>query len=225
MHRLLLVEDEKVLAKNIAFFLEKEGFIVEVAHDGERGYALFQQYTYDMVLLDWTLPGMDGLELCRTIRQHSSVPIMMITAKDELIDKVVGLEVGADDYLTKPFHQRELLARIKALLRRSGKEPAPNQTMWNELVLDRDRLCLQFRDQIVPLAATEFKLLDLFMRHPQHVFSREQLFEAVWGMSEGYSDRTVDVNISRLRKKVADLSDKKVLFAVRGIGYRFGESP
>lgn len=227
MERILLVEDEKVMAKNISFFLEKEGYHVDVAHDGVQGLELFRSSSYDLLLLDWTLPKMDGLELCRTIRKESSVPVMMITAKEELVDKVVGLEMGADDYLTKPFHQRELLARIKALLRRSGmvlRDNKDNILMWQGLRLDREKLYLYYGEESTPLTAIEYKLLDLFLRHPQNVFSRDHLLEAVWGTSGGFNDRTVDVNISRLRIKIAQLSGLKVLHAIRGIGYRFGDS-
>ena len=226
--RILLVEDEQIMAKNIRFFLEKEGFQVDTAYDGNNGKDKFDQEPYDLVLLDWTLPGMDGLELCRHMRRQSDVPIIMITAKEELVDKIVGLEVGADDYLTKPFHLRELLARIKALLRRTNAhrhEESERVRSWNGLVLDKDKLTLHYRDQSITLTAIEFKLLDLFMQRPKNVFTREFLFETVWGGSEGYSDRTVDVNISRLRKKIYDLSGMKVLQAIRGMGYRLVSEP
>lgn len=226
MVRVLLVEDEKIMAKNIHYFLSKEGYKVDVAHDGHQGLNLYRKYDYDLLLLDWTLPKMDGLELCQTIRKESSVPIMMITAKEELIDKVVGLETGADDYVTKPFHQRELLARMKALLRRSkatDQGENDNTLKWNGLLFDKDKLILSYEEQSTTLTATEYKLLDLFMQHPNHVFTREHLFETIWGVSEGYSDRTVDVNISRLRIKIQDLSDMKLLHAIRGMGYRFGD--
>lgn len=230
MNRILLVEDEKILAKNIAYSLEKDGFTVDMAFSGEDGLLRYQENSYDLLLLDWTLPGIDGLEVCRIVRKESAIPIIMITAKEELVDRVVGLEVGADDYITKPFHQRELLARIRALLRRSqlGRTGADNgheepRPSWNGLELDRDKLGLMFDGNSVPLTGTEFKLLDLFLKHPQRVYTRDYLFEAVWGMAEGYSDRTVDVGISRLRRKIFELSGLKTLAAVRGIGYSFGE--
>ncbi|CAM3416558.1 response regulator transcription factor [Marinicrinis lubricantis] len=227
MHKVLLVEDEKVMAKNIAFILQKEGLEVDVEHDGDKGWAAFQLKSYDLLLLDWTLPGMDGLELCRIIRKASSVPIMMITAKEELIDKVVGLEVGADDYLTKPFHQRELLARVKALLRRSQLNGQLSLTetpfiTYQGLELNTETLSLHYNGNKTDVSSTEFKLLDLFMKHPQKVYTRDELFDKVWGTTAGYSDRTVDVTVSRLRKKIADLSGMQVLHAVRGLGYRFG---
>lgn len=230
MSTILIVEDEKVLAKNLSFFLEKEGFVVDIANDGLEGLKLFNRKPYELLLLDWTLPGMDGLELCRIIRKQSSLPIIMITAKEELVDRVVGLEVGADDYLTKPFHQRELLARIRALLRRSGmsqeaqeaQEEQSSLVSWRGLKLDKDKMMLLYNDNNMPLTATEYKLLDLFIRRPEQVFTREMLFEEVWGTSVGFSDRTVDVNVGRLRKKIAQFSGMKTLQAVRGIGYSLG---
>lgn len=227
MTRILLVEDEKVMAKNIAFFLEKEGYSLDIAHDGQSGLTMFQNGTYDLLLLDWTLPKLDGLQLCRIIRQQSSVPIMMITAKEELMDKVVGLEVGADDYVTKPFHQRELLARIHALLRRNQQHNHSNETSsleYDGLRLDTGKMVLVHGDRSIPLTANEYKLLEVMMRHPQNVFTREMLFEKVWGSTVGFSDRTVDVNVSRIRKKISELTDRTYLHSVRGLGYRFGES-
>lgn len=226
MKKILLVEDEQVLAKNIAFFLNKEGFEVDVADDGEAALQRFQPGLYDVVLLDWMLPKKDGLTVCRQIRQLSDVPLIMITAKGEVMDKVIGLEVGADDYIVKPFHQRELLARIHALLRRQEKQSdhAQHQRFirYADLILDQDLMQIRCNDRSVSLTANEFKLLDLMMRHPDRVFSRESLYEHVWGTATGYSERTVDVNISRLRKKIMEITDQNYLFAVRGYGYRFG---
>lgn len=223
MTRILLVEDEKIMAKNIAFFLENEGYSIDVAHDGQMGLQQFENRTYDLILLDWTLPKMNGLELCKTIRMQSDIPIMMITAKEELMDKVIGLELGADDYLTKPFHQRELLARIHALLRRNRSQVVTDHLVEYEgIQLDKDKMMLRCGERQVALTATEYKLLDVMMRHPENVYTREFLFEAVWDTAVGFSDRTVDVNVSRLRKKLADITDRKYLHAIRGMGYRFG---
>lgn len=226
MKRILLVEDELVLAKNIAFFLKKEGFTVEVAHDGDKGLEMAEQGSYDLLLLDWTLPKRDGLDICRQIRKQSAVAIMMITAKGDITDKVVGLELGADDYLVKPFHQRELLARIHALFRREARAETaanPKHPTYKGLILDTERLVMKYKEASVALSATEYKLLEVMLRHPDRVYARETLFELVWGGSAGYGDRTVDVTISRLRKKITELSDFQVLHAIRGIGYRFGE--
>ncbi|HEY0826760.1 MAG TPA: response regulator transcription factor [Bacilli bacterium] len=224
MIKILLVEDEKVMAKNIAFFLEKESYSVEIAYDGETALQLFQKNTHDLVLLDWTLPKKDGLEVCKEIRKSSYVPIIMITAKGEIFDKVIGLEIGADDYLVKPFHQRELLARIHALLRRHQQPPAGQLGQFiqhDALTLDKDRMMLGFQNHSISLTATEYKLLDIMMSHPLHVYSRDYLFDEIWGDPMGFNDRSVDVNISRLRKKILDLTGKRYLQAIRGAGYRF----
>jgi DNA-binding response OmpR family regulator len=227
MKRLLLVEDEQIMAKNIAFFLTREGFQVDTAYDGEAALELFAVGQYDLVLLDWTLPKLDGLEVCKRIRRESQVPIMMLTAKGEIFDKVVGLEVGADDYLVKPFDQRELLARIHALLRRISAEhkgqAAEAWLQYEDLRLDREKLLLVCGEKTAALTANEYKLLELMMKKPHNVFTREYLYEEVWGELPGYNDRTVDVTISRLRRKILQLCGKKYFQAVRGLGYRFGE--
>ncbi|HAA38435.1 MAG TPA: DNA-binding response regulator [Firmicutes bacterium] len=227
MKRLLLVEDEQIMAKNIAFFLTREGFQVDTAYDGEAALELFAVGQYDLVLLDWTLPKLDGLEVCKRIRRESQVPIMMLTAKGEIFDKVVGLEVGADDYLVKPFDQRELLARIHALLRRISAEhkgqAAEAWLQYEDLRLDREKLLLVCGEETAALTANEYKLLELMMKKPHNVFTREYLYEEVWGELPGYNDRTVDVTISRLRRKILQLCGKKYFQAVRGLGYRFGE--
>lgn len=230
MKRILLVEDEQVMAKNISFFLEKEGYHVDVSYDGEQALLMFAEHTYDLLLLDWTLPKKDGLEVCRQIRKQSSVPIMMITAKGEIMDKVIGLEVGADDYIVKPFHQREMLARIHALWRRQDRMDEnldkSDQPLirYESLELNKDQMIVRCNDEQVALTVNEFKLLLTMLQQPQRVFEREALYEHVWGDSVGFSDRTVDVNISRLRKKLLELTGQKYLHAVRNIGYRFGGS-
>ncbi len=224
MITILLVEDEKIMAKNIAFFLEKESYRVEIAYDGEAALQLVQRNKYDMVLLDWTLPKKDGLEVCKEIRKSSYVPIIMITAKGEIFDKVIGLEIGADDYLVKPFHQRELLARIHALLRRNQQSQIVHTGQYiqhDALTLDKDRMMLGFQSRSIPLTATDYKLLDIMMSHPLNVYSREYLFAEIWGDPMGFNDRSVDVNISRLRKKILELTGKRYLQAIRGACYRF----
>ncbi|MDE5414311.1 response regulator transcription factor [Alkalihalobacterium chitinilyticum] len=226
MKKLLLVEDEKVLAKNVAFFLKKEGYEIDVVYDGIEGWEFFQKNHYDLLLLDWMMPKKDGLDLCREVRQVSDVPIIMLTAKSEVMDKVIGLEVGADDYLVKPFHQRELLARIHALFRRNDKThsrtTSDRYVRFERLELDKDEMVVRYKDESIPLTVNEFKLLDVMMKHPGKVFYREALFERVWGDSIGFNDRTVDVNVSRLRKKLNEVTGENYLHAVRGIGYRFG---
>ncbi|MEB3100708.1 response regulator transcription factor [Ferviditalea candida] len=223
MKQLLLVEDEKIMAKNIKFFLEKEGYHIDTAFDGEQGLKLFQINHYDLLLLDWSLPGMDGLELCREIRRQSDVPIMMLTAKSEVMDKVIGLEVCADDYLTKPFHQSELLARIHVLLRRSrpSSEGDENVVFYEGIELDKSKLLVRYQGRSAALTINEFKLMEVMMRYPENVYSRDFLFETVWGLDSEFNDRTVDVNVSRLRRKLQELTDKRFFYAVRGMGYRF----
>lgn len=222
----LLVEDERILAKNIAFFLEREGYQVDIAYDGDAGWAAFLSKAYDLILLDWTLPKKDGLELCKQIRKKSNVPIMMITAKGEILDKIIGLELGADDYLVKPFDQRELLARIHAILRRnettSEEQRVEQWLQYEGLKLDREKLLIVFKEQTIDLTVNEYKLIEILMKKPDNVYSREFLYEQIWGGLLAYSERTVDVTISRLRKKLMDLSGKKYFHAVRGMGYRFG---
>ncbi|MCC5909777.1 MAG: response regulator transcription factor [Clostridiaceae bacterium] len=226
MKRFLLVEDEQILAKNIAFFLEREGYEVDIKHDGEAGWASYLLKAYDLILLDWTLPKKDGLELCREIRKKSNVPIIMITAKSEILDKIIGLELGADDYIVKPFDLRELLARIHALLRRnettSSEEHVEQYIEYEGLRLDREKLLILFEGQSIHLTVNEYRLMELLMKKPDNVYSREFIYEQVWEGALGYNDRTVDVTISRLRKKLMELSDRKYFHAVRGMGYRFG---
>ncbi|MCT8139205.1 response regulator transcription factor [Anaerobacillus sp. CMMVII] len=228
MRTFLLVEDERILAKNIAFFLEREGYQVDIVYDGEAGWKAVGSKAYDLILLDWTIPKKDGLELCKQIRKESNVPIIMITAKGEIFDKVIGLEVGADDYIVKPFDQRELLARIHALLRRNDTTRADQRSeQWlhyEGINLDREKLLISFNNQTIPLTANEYKLLEIMIKKPTNVYSREFLYEQVWGGILAYSERTVDVTISRLRKKILELTGEKYFYAIRGMGYRFVES-
>ena len=227
MRSFLLVEDEQIMAKNIAFFLRREGYKVDIAHDGEAGWIAFTGNEYDLILLDWTLPKRDGLDLCREIRKKSNVPIIMITAKNEILDKVIGLEIGADDYVVKPFDQRELLARIHALLRRNEKNSTDQVgdalLQYDGLTLDREKLLILFEDQTITLTANEYKLIEILLKKPETVYTREFIYEQVWGGLLGYNDRTVDVTISRLRKKLMELTGKKYFHSVRGMGYKFGE--
>jgi len=223
----LLVEDEKILAKNIAFFLEREGYQVDIEYNGESGWTAYKSKPYDLILLDWTLPKKDGLELCKEIRKESNVPIIMITAKSEILDKIIGLELGADDYVVKPFDQRELLARIHAVLRRNetrknNEQDAEQRLQYDGLNLDREKLLIIYEGQSAPLTANEYKLMEIFMKKPDNVFPREFIYEQIWEGLLEYSERTVDVTISRLRKKLMELSGKKYFHAVRGLGYRFG---
>lgn len=227
LKKVLIIEDEKSISDIIKFNLVKEGFEVETAFDGQEGLYKAEQTNPDLILLDVMLPLLDGFQVCKKIRETSMVPILMLTAKEEEVDKVLGLELGADDYITKPFGMRELVARIKANIRRtdaldhSKTEPEDIQGFGN-LEIDMNRY--EVRKNGIPLELTlrEFELLKYLAEKENKVFSREQLLEEVWGY-EYYGDiRTVDVTVRRLREKLEDdSSDPKYILTKRGIGYYF----
>lgn len=225
--KILIIEDEKPISDIIRFNLIKEGYEVETAYDGQDGLDKALSCGAQLVLLDIMLPIMSGFEVCKRIREVSEVPILMLTAKEEEADKVLGLELGADDYITKPFGMRELLARIKANLRRTdvmdskAEEPADVQT-FGKLEIDMNRYEVRKEGALLDLTLREFELLKYLATHDDKVFSREQLLEDVWGY-EYYGDiRTVDVTVRRLREKLEDdPSDPKYIITKRGIGYYF----
>jgi two-component system response regulator VicR len=223
--KVLIIEDEKSISDLIKFNLTKEGFDTEAAYDGQEGLDMALNDDPDLVLLDVMLPTLDGFEVCKKVREKSNVPILMVTAKEEEVDKVLGLELGADDYITKPFGVRELIARIKANIRRTVMEEQPaskNSRDFGPLTIDMDRY--EVRKNGVPLELTlrEFELLRYLAEREDKVFSREQLLEDVWGY-EYYGDiRTVDVTVRRLREKLEDdSSDPKFILTKRGIGSYF----
>ena len=225
MTKILLVEDEVALSEPLAFLLDKEGYEIIVAEDGTAALELFSSHSPDLVLLDLMLPGIPGTEVCRTIRLSSQTPIIMLTAKDSEIDKVVGLELGADDYVTKPYSSRELLARIKAVLRRNLKEePTKDDGVLDisGIRLDTDRHTLHVKGELVAIPLKEFELLEYLMSNVGRVLTRGQLIDRVWG-SDYYGDtKTLDVHIKRLRSKIeADPAEPVHLVTVRGLGYRF----
>ncbi len=223
--KVLLVEDEKPIAEIVKFNLEKEGYQVELAGDGEIALQKVVQFNPDLVLLDVMLPKMDGFQVCRKIRESYTMPILMLTAKEEELDKVLGLEMGADDYITKPFGMRELLARIKANLRRTGEVSADKKggTMVSGLLsIDFNKYEVKKETSVVELTSREFELLRFLAVQAEQVFTREQLLKEVWGY-EYYGDiRTVDVTIRRLREKIEDNSSSpKFIMTKRGVGYYF----
>lgn len=224
--KILVVDDEEPIADILEFNLKKDGYQVELAFDGEQALAKAQSFQPDLVVLDIMLPKLDGWQVCQRLRQHSTVPIIMLTAKDEETDKVLGLELGADDYVTKPFSPRELLARIRALLRRvqSYKIQDGNmvQLSFGDLSIDLESYEVQKRDQVIELTVREFELLKFLALSPGRVFSRETLLEKVWGY-DFYGDiRTVDVTVRRLREKIEDDPGNPVYVQTkRGIGYYF----
>ncbi|MFD1714562.1 response regulator [Amnibacterium flavum] len=222
MTRILLVEDEPALSEPLAFLLEREGYEVAIADDGRRALAEFDANGADLVLLDLMLPGLPGTEVCRELRVRSSVPIIMLTAKDSEVDIVVGLELGADDYVTKPYSTRELLARIRAVLRRRI-DPIEDETLLRvgPIVMDVERhiVTVDGRDTAMPLK--EFDLLELLMRNAGRVLTRGQLIDRVWGSDYFGDTKTLDVHIKRIRAKVEEVpSDPQLLVTVRGLGYR-----
>jgi two-component system response regulator RegX3 len=224
--RILLVDDEETLRTSLAFALEKEGFAVVTAADGPSALAAATTSTPDLVLLDLMLPGMDGLEVCRRLRSQSPVPIVMLTARDQEIDKVLGLEIGADDYITKPFSTRELLARMRAVLRRTRAEErvpeAAGMLSSGRVTMNRERHEVTVAGQPVDLSPKEFQLLRLLMLHRGRVLSREMLIEEVWGDDFMGDLKTLDVHIRWLREKIeADPSRPEHIVTVRGAGYRF----
>jgi two-component system response regulator VicR len=220
--RILVVDDEKLLVKGIKFNLENEGYQVDVAFDGEEAVKLARNCPFDLIILDLMMPKMDGLETCMLIRGFSNVPIIMLTAKSEDIDKVIGLEYGADDYVTKPFNILELKARIKALLRRSaiakGDEGA--RIAVGDIVMDVSKRTVEKDGRAVDLTGKEFDLMELMLRNPGRVYSRENLLDVIWGYDYQGDIRTVDVHVHRLREKLEkNPAEPECIMTKWGVGY------
>ncbi|MCM3655824.1 response regulator transcription factor [Agromyces mediolanus] len=224
MTRILLVEDEIALSDPLSFLLEREGYEVEVAADGRDALDAFDRDGADLVLLDLMLPGLPGTEVCRELRNRSSVPIIMLTAKDSEIDIVVGLELGADDYVTKPYSTRELLARVRAVLRRRVEASDFDDSVLEagRVRMDVDRHTVEVDGVAVPMPLKEFELLELLMRNAGRVLTRGQLIDRVWGSDYFGDTKTLDVHIKRIRSKIeVSPSEPVQLVTVRGLGYRF----
>lgn len=224
--KVLVVDDEKLIVKGIRFSLEQDGMEVDCAYDGEEAVEKAKDKKYDIILLDLMLPKMDGLEVCQQIREFSNVPIVMLTAKGEDMDKILGLEYGADDYVTKPFNILEVKARMKAILRRNNK-PEKEQVKSNvlnigDMRIDCDSRSLFIRGKEIYLTAKEFDLLELLAFNPNRVYSRDVLLKTVWGADYPGDGRTVDVHIRRLREKIEDnSSEPKYVHTKWGVGYYF----
>jgi two-component system response regulator RegX3 len=225
MSRILIVEDEPSFSDPLSYTLRKEGYEVAVAETGTDGLRIFSAHGADLVLLDLMLPGMSGTEVCREIRRTSNVPVIMLTAKDDEFDKVLGLELGADDYVTKPYSSRELLARIKAVLRRRQEPDEPEEPATLQaggIEMDVDRHVVTVRGQEVSLPLKEFELLELLLRNADRVLTRGQLIDRVWGADYVGDTKTLDVHVKRLRAKVEpDARHPVHLVTVRGLGYKF----
>ncbi|MDQ2661992.1 MAG: response regulator transcription factor [Actinomycetota bacterium] len=224
MTRILLVEDEIALSDPLSFLLGREGYDVDIAADGPSAITAFDLHGADLVLLDLMLPGLPGTEVCREIRTRSTVPIIMLTAKDSEVDIVVGLELGADDYVTKPYSTRELLARIRAVLRRRIEVEDFDEAVieGGRVRMDVDRHTVEVDGEVVPMPLKEFELLELLMRNAGRVLTRGQLIDRVWGSDYFGDTKTLDVHIKRIRSKIElQPSDPVQLVTVRGLGYRF----
>ncbi|MCE4026629.1 response regulator transcription factor [Microbacterium sp. Au-Mic1] len=225
MTRILLVEDEPDLADPLAYLLRREGYEVEIAEDGPTALALFREGGADIVLLDLMLPGMPGTEVCRQIRTASAVPIIMLTAKDSEVDIVVGLELGADDYITKPYSSRELLARMRAVLRRvvQAEEDVDERILeGGRVTVDIDRHTVAVDGEVINMPLKEFELLEVLMRNSGRVLTRGQLIDRVWGSDYFGDTKTLDVHIKRIRSRIEqNPSEPVMLVTVRGLGYRF----
>lgn len=224
MTRILIVEDEESFSDPLSYLLRKEGYDVAVADTGPGGLAEFEAGGADLVLLDLMLPGMSGVDVCRSLRQRSSVPVIMLTAKDSEIDKVVGLELGADDYVTKPYSSRELLARIKAVLRRLAEpeDLAPATLEAGPVRMDVERHTVSVDGETVSLPLKEFELLEMLLRNAGRVMTRMQLIDRVWGSDYVGDTKTLDVHIKRLRAKVEpEPANPTHIVTVRGLGYKF----
>ncbi|HTW21929.1 MAG TPA: response regulator transcription factor [Mycobacteriales bacterium] len=225
MTRILVVEDEESFSDALGYMLRREGFEVAMAATGPDGIEEFDRAGADLVLLDLMLPGLSGLEVCRQLRQRSEVPVIMLTAKDAEVDKVVGLEIGADDYVTKPFSARELVARIRAVMRRRGSEPDEMVSSVLEsgpVRMDVDRHVVSVNSDVVPMPLKEFELLEFLLRNAGRVLTRGQLIDRIWGSDYVGDTKTLDVHVKRLRAKIEPSpSSPRHLLTVRGLGYKF----
>jgi DNA-binding response OmpR family regulator len=224
---IMLVDDEESIQKLLTYPLEREGYTVVQARDGEEALRRFEERDIDLVVLDVMLPRVDGLEVCRRLRTSSAVPIIMLTARDDEVDKVLGLELGADDYITKPFSIREFRSRIRAVLRRAtliaeARDSEDGVIQTGELVIDPAKRAVTVAGRPVQATYVEFEILHTLAMHPGRVYTRQALLESVWGDSAYREPRTVDVHIRHLREKIeADPREPAFIFTVRGVGYRF----
>ena len=233
--KILIVDDDTNIAELISLYLTKECFETRMVEDGEEAIRAFEEFQPNLILLDLMLPGIDGYEVCRTVRKTSSVPIIMLSAKGEVFDKVLGLELGADDYIMKPFDSKELVARVKAVLRRFHPEPVqapvaaamvPNAQTgdfveYKELLINQTNYSVTYHGQAVEMPPKELELLYFLASHPNQVFTREQLLDHIWGYEYVGDTRTVDVHVKRLREKIKDTENWSIA-TVWGIGYKFG---
>jgi DNA-binding response OmpR family regulator len=222
--KILVVDDDKNICELLRLYLEKEGYSVILCHDGQEAVVKFNALNPDMILLDIMLPSLDGWQVCREIRKKSNVPIIMLTAKGETFDKVLGLELGADDYVVKPFDTKEIVARIKAVLRRISQGNATEEVkevVYDKLVVNMTRYELKVNNKVIDTPPKELELLFHLASNPNRVYTRDQLLDEVWGFEYYGDSRTIDVHVKRLREKLEGVSDKWALKTVWGVGYKF----
>ena len=217
----LIVEDESNIRELLRMYLEQEGYTVESAQNGSEGLRTFKRVHPDLVLLDLMMPDMDGNQMIRELRTFSKTPVIMLTAKGEMMDKVAGLELGADDYITKPFEMREVMARVKAVLRRFEDDNEPKRLEFDNLTIDKNAFNIIVKGETMEIPPKEIELLYFLASSPNRVFTRAQLLDDVWGVDYFGDTRTVDVHIKRLREKLQDVSDKWEIKTVWGVGYKF----
>ena len=222
--KILVVDDDKNICELLRLYLEKEGYSVILAHDGEEALIKFETLHPELVLLDIMLPGLDGWQVCREIRKKSQTPIIMLSAKGETFDKVLGLELGADDYVVKPFDTKEIIARVKAVLRRVGQNSQASdvkEVSYDKLVVNMTRYELKVDGKVIDTPPKELELLFHLASNPNRVYTRDQLLDEVWGFEYYGDSRTIDVHVKRLREKLEGVSDKWCLKTVWGVGYKF----
>lgn len=223
---ILIIEDDAKIADVIRIYLEKEGYRSVIANDGDSGLELALQLKPDLIILDRMLPGMEGLDVLRNVRKEHNIPILILSAKADEMEKIIGLEVGADDYLSKPFSPKELLARVKAILRRSSDRSTISEKLFvGELELDSEKMEVNHAGKLIPLSPLEFKILQCLVKHPGRVFSRKQLMEEAYDSSQNIVfDRTIDAHIKNLRRKLKDNPKKpRIIGSVFGVGYKLIE--
>lgn len=219
---ILVVDDERLIAKGIRFYLEQDGMNVTCAYDGTEALEIVKEKGFDLILLDIMLPKMNGMEVCRTIREFYDTPIIILSAKNNDMDKIMGLEMGADDYITKPFNIVEVRARMRAVMRRNKNRRQSKQRVIRDLVINYENYQVRIKDQIVDITSKEFELLDLLSQNPNKVYTREKLLSLIWGQEFNGDTRTVDVHIRRLRMKIEkNSSDPEFIKTKWGVGYYF----
>lgn len=224
--KILIVDDDENIAELISLYLMKECFSTQIVHDGEAALAAIPEFRPDLILLDLMLPGIDGYQVCREVRRDSSIPIIMLSAKGEIFDKVLGLELGADDYMEKPFDSKELVARVKAVLRRykaapaAKEQPAIKCVEYPDLIVNQTNYSVIYNGKTIDMPPKELELLYFLASSPNHVFTREQLLDQIWGYEYIGDTRTVDVHIKRLREKIKDHESWRIA-TIWGIGYKF----